>query len=93
MRDHDLHLVFAELKGPVRDRFVRYGITEELGKDRFFPTIGTAVSAYLRATDAQLGRLDGSLTFAGARTAPPIRSARPVARSSRYSQTAWQRSS
>jgi high affinity sulfate transporter 1 len=52
MRDHDLHLVFAELKGPVRDRFVRYGITEELGKDRFFPTIGTAVSAYLRATDA-----------------------------------------
>ncbi len=53
MRDHDLHLVFAELKGPVRDRFARYGITEELGKDRFFPTIGTAVSAYLRATDAR----------------------------------------
>ena len=52
MRDHDLHLVFAELKGPVRDRFARYGITDELGKDRFFPTIGTAVSAYLRATDA-----------------------------------------
>ncbi len=53
MRDHDLHLVFAELKGPVRDRFARYGITDELGKDRFFPTIGTAVSAYLRATDAR----------------------------------------
>ncbi len=53
MHDHDLHLVFAELKGPVRDRFARYGITEELGKERFFPTIGTAVSAYLRATDAR----------------------------------------
>ena len=53
MRDDDLHLVFAELKGPVRDRFARYGITDELGKDRYFPTIGTAVSAYLRATDAR----------------------------------------
>ncbi len=53
MRHHDLHLVFAELKGPVRDRFAHYGITDELGKDRFFPTIGTAVSAYLRATDAR----------------------------------------
>lgn len=50
-REHDLHLVFAEMKGPVRDRLTRYGVTEEMGKDRFFPTIGTAVSAYLRATD------------------------------------------
>jgi len=50
-REHGLHLVFAGLKGPVRDRFARYGVTDELGKDRFFPTIGTAVSAYLRATD------------------------------------------
>ncbi len=50
LRAHDIHLAFAELKGPVRDQLERYGIFDDLSGDRLFPTIGTAVSAYLRAT-------------------------------------------
>ncbi len=45
-----VHLVFAELKGPAKDRLARYGLTERFGPDRFFPTIGTAVSEYVRTT-------------------------------------------
>jgi high affinity sulfate transporter 1 len=45
-----VELAFAELKDPVRDRLRRYGIFELIGDDRFFPTIGVAVSAYLSET-------------------------------------------
>jgi hypothetical protein len=38
-------LAFAELKGPVKDRLRRYELSEAVGPDRFFPTIGTAVDA------------------------------------------------
>jgi hypothetical protein len=38
---------FAQLKDPVRDRLRRYGIEEAIGAERFFPTIGVAVAAYL----------------------------------------------
>jgi high affinity sulfate transporter 1 len=43
-------LAFAELKGPVKDRLRRYGIYDQIGEGRFFPTLGTAVDAYLRAS-------------------------------------------
>jgi high affinity sulfate transporter 1 len=43
-------LAFAELKDPVRDRLVRYGLQERLGREFFFPTIGVAVKAYLART-------------------------------------------
>ncbi|HEX5620340.1 MAG TPA: sulfate permease [Solirubrobacteraceae bacterium] len=42
-----VELAFAELKDPVRDRLRRYGLHELIGDDRFFPTIGVAVAAYL----------------------------------------------
>ena len=45
-----IELAFAELKDPVRDRLRRYGIHDAIGDHRFFPTIGVAVSAYLRET-------------------------------------------
>ena len=38
---------FAQLEDPVRDRLRRYGIEEAIGAERFFPTIGVAVAAYL----------------------------------------------
>jgi high affinity sulfate transporter 1 len=44
-------LVFAELKGPVKDLLGRYGLLARIGEDRVFPTLGTAIHAYLRATD------------------------------------------
>jgi high affinity sulfate transporter 1 len=43
-------LAFAELKDPVRDRLRRYGLEERIGVDRFFPTLGTAVDAYVRVS-------------------------------------------
>ena len=45
-----IELAFAELKGPVRDRLLRYGIHDTIGRDRFFPTLGVAVATYVQAT-------------------------------------------
>ena len=45
-----IELAFAELKDPVRDRLRRYGIETAIGADRFFPTMGVAVAAYLHHT-------------------------------------------
>jgi MFS superfamily sulfate permease-like transporter len=41
-------LAFAELKDPVRDRLRRYGLLERIPEDNIYPTVGTAVSAYVR---------------------------------------------
>jgi len=43
-------LAFAELKDPVRDRLRRYGALERVSEDNIYPTVGTAVSAYVRAS-------------------------------------------
>ena len=43
-------LAFAELKDPVKARLRRYGALERVGEDRIFPTVGTAVTGYLRAS-------------------------------------------
>src|SRR6266508_2498759 len=45
--------ILAELKGPVKDRLRRYGLYDQVGDDRFFPTVGTAVDGYLRATGVE----------------------------------------
>jgi len=40
-------LAFAELKGPVKDRLVRYGLLDRIGAARFYSTIGQAVGAWV----------------------------------------------
>ena len=45
-----ISLVFAEMKGPVKDRLVRYGMGGRFGPDHFFPTVHSAVKAYRRTT-------------------------------------------
>jgi MFS superfamily sulfate permease-like transporter len=50
--DAELHragidILFAEMKGPVKDYLKRYGLFSKLGVDNFFPTIGQAVDDYL----------------------------------------------
>jgi MFS superfamily sulfate permease-like transporter len=50
LRQQGVTLAFAELKGPVKDRLRRYGLYDQVGDERFFPTVGTAVDGYLRAT-------------------------------------------
>lgn len=49
----DIELAFAELKGPVRDRLRRYGLHDEIGRHRFFPTIGVAVAAYVEESGVE----------------------------------------
>ncbi len=39
-------LVFAEVKDPVRRKLERFGLTDTLDPDRFFPTIEAAVAAF-----------------------------------------------
>jgi MFS superfamily sulfate permease-like transporter len=50
LRQQDITLAFAELKGPVKDLLKRYGLFDAVGPDRFFPTVGTAVNGYIAAT-------------------------------------------
>ena len=42
-----IEFCFAELKDPVKDKLKRFGLFAQLGENRFFPTIGAAVSRYL----------------------------------------------
>ena len=46
-----IELAFAELKGPVKDRLRRYGLLEQVGEDRVYPTLGLAVRAHVERHD------------------------------------------
>jgi high affinity sulfate transporter 1 len=48
LRAAGIELCFAELKDPVKDKLKRFGLFSRLGEERFFATIGQAVSAYLK---------------------------------------------
>ncbi|MFE2325493.1 SulP family inorganic anion transporter [Streptomyces sp. NPDC059385] len=48
-----VHLVFAELKDPVRRKIERYGLTGTIDPDHFFPTVEAAVAAFRRRTRAE----------------------------------------
>ena len=45
-----ISLVFAELKGPVKDRLLRFGVSSRFGPDHFFPTVNNAVRNYKRTS-------------------------------------------
>jgi len=53
LRDEGIGLCFAELKGPAKDSLKRYGLFAKLGQENFFPTLGQAVDAYLKAHDVE----------------------------------------
>ena len=50
MRRRGVRLVFAGLKGPVKDRLVNYGLGDRFDPGRLHPTLGTAVDAFVGAT-------------------------------------------
>jgi high affinity sulfate transporter 1 len=52
LEERGIRLVFAELKGPVKDRLAQYGLDARFA-DRYFPTLGTAVNAYLAQTGTE----------------------------------------
>ena len=43
-----IELCLAELKDPVKDKLKRFGIFARFGEETFFPTVGAAVSRYLK---------------------------------------------
>ena len=43
-----IELCFAEMKDPVKDKLKRFGLFTRLGEETFFPTLGAAVSTYLK---------------------------------------------
>jgi high affinity sulfate transporter 1 len=47
LQNAGIELAFAELKGRVKDKLRRFGLYEQIGEHRFFPTIGAAVDGYL----------------------------------------------
>ncbi|AGK57325.1 sulfate transporter [Hyphomicrobium denitrificans 1NES1] len=47
LREAGIKLSFAELKDPVKDKLKRFGLFTQFGEQSFFPTIGSAVKAYL----------------------------------------------
>ncbi|MER7731408.1 sulfate permease [Streptomyces erythrochromogenes] len=48
-----VHLVFAELKDPVRRKIERYELTRTIDPRHFFPTVGAAVAEFRRRTGAE----------------------------------------
>ncbi|MGX1547985.1 SulP family inorganic anion transporter [Streptomyces adustus] len=48
-----VHLVFAELKDPVRRKIEQYGLTRTIDPRHFFPTVEAAVAAFRLTTDAE----------------------------------------
>jgi hypothetical protein len=47
LQEAGIELSFAELKDPVKDKLKRFGLFTQIGKDFFFPTLGSAVNSYL----------------------------------------------
>jgi MFS superfamily sulfate permease-like transporter len=49
LKDRGIELCFAEMKDPVKDKLRRFGLFDEFGEKRFFPTIDSAVGDYVRS--------------------------------------------
>jgi hypothetical protein len=47
LTESGIELGFAEMKDPVKDKLRRFELFERFGAANFYPTIGSAVDAYL----------------------------------------------
>ncbi len=47
LREGGVELVFAEMKGPPKDKLAAYGLLDMIGEQHFFSTVGGAVHAYV----------------------------------------------
>jgi high affinity sulfate transporter 1 len=52
LKSEGVELSFAELKDPVKDKLKRFGLFDQFGEGRFFPTKEAAVSNHLRSVRA-----------------------------------------
>ena len=48
LREAGIELCVAEMKDPVKDKLKRFGLLTQFGESAFFPTVGSAVSGYLK---------------------------------------------
>ena len=48
-----ISLVFAEMKGPIKDRLIRFGVSSRFGRDHFFPTVNNAVRSYRKTVEPE----------------------------------------
>ena len=48
-----ISLVFAEMKGPIKDRLILFGVSSRFGPDHFFPTVNNAVRSYKRTFELE----------------------------------------
>jgi MFS superfamily sulfate permease-like transporter len=46
LAEQDVALCFARLKGRQREIFEQTGLTEQIGRERFFPTVRAGVAAF-----------------------------------------------
>lgn len=49
LAEQGISLVFAEMKGPIKDRLIRFGASSRFGPDHFYPTVTNAVKSYRNA--------------------------------------------
>jgi hypothetical protein len=47
LTESGIELRFAEMKDPVKDKLRRFELLDRFGPTNFYPTIGSAVDAYL----------------------------------------------
>ncbi len=52
LREHNVTLAFADVMTSVRKEIDRYGITDLLGDEAFYPTVGASVRAFTDTKDA-----------------------------------------
>ena len=72
LRAAGIELAFAEMKDPVRERLEQYGLGERFGRNRFFPTIGSAVHAYVDVTGVEwVDWEDAGMDAEGSESRPP----------------------
>jgi high affinity sulfate transporter 1 len=45
-----VELAFAEMKDPIKDQLTRFAIIEQIGREKFYPTLGVAVRRFVEET-------------------------------------------
>jgi len=53
LSDQGIDLAFAELRDPMKDRLRTFGILEQIGREKFYPTLGMAVRTYVEETGVE----------------------------------------
>ncbi|AYJ47926.1 SulP family inorganic anion transporter [Rhodococcus sp. P1Y] len=53
LEDQNIRLIFAEMKGPIKDRLIRFGLGSRFDSTRFYYTLEAAVDSFSHRHDAQ----------------------------------------